>query len=71
MNHEKQLNALLKIGLTVHPLEEDNCWGVFASTQEKAIKRFYEIKKVFPKTIPKQLNNCLDGDFGVDLYGEE
>ena len=70
LNHEEQLNELLKLGLTIHPLTKENCWGIFASTQEKAIERFYKIKKEFPQAMPIKLRGNLEGDFGVDLYGE-
>ena len=70
MNHENQLKTLLDLGLKIHPLKEDNCWGIYASTQEKAVERFYRIKKAFPKATPKKLNHNLEGDFGIDLYGE-
>lgn len=71
LSHEKQLDVLLdELRLTVHPLKEDNCWGIYASTPEKAIKRFLKIKKVFPKAKPIKLEGSCFGDFGVDLYGE-
>ena len=71
LSHEKQLDVLLdELRLKVHPLKEENCWGVYASTQEKAVIRFYRIKKAFPKAVPIKLEgNCL-GDFGINLYGE-
>lgn len=68
-NHEKQLDLLLKLGLTVHPLTKENCWGIFASTKEKEILRFNYIKEVFPHATLIKINP-LKGDFGVDLYGE-
>lgn len=70
LSHEEQIKELGKLGLTRHPLKEDNCWGIFASTQQKAVERFFEIKKVFPHAIPKKLPGNAHGDFGVDLYGE-
>lgn len=70
LSHEEQHRELEKLGLVRHPLREDNCWGIFASTQEKAVERFFEIKKIFPHTIPKKLPGNTHGDFGVDLYGE-
>lgn len=69
LTHEKQLDKLLLLGLTCHPLEQDGCWGIFASTQEKAVERFVSIKAAFPQTIPIKLKGNLEGDFGVDLYG--
>lgn len=69
LDHEKQLDELLDMGLTVHPLKEDNCWGIFASTEEKAVKRYIKIKEKFPFTKSIKIN-CMEGDFGVDLYGE-
>ncbi|MBO5478554.1 MAG: hypothetical protein J6J36_08090 [Clostridia bacterium] len=70
LNHEEQLKKLGDLGLTRHPLEEDDCWGIFASTQQKAVNRFMEIKKVFPHATPVKLKGNAYGDFGVDLYGE-
>ena len=70
LNHEEQLDVLFDLRLKFHPLEEDNCWGIYASTEEKAVKRFYRIKKAFPKAKPIELKGNCFGDFGVDLYGE-
>jgi hypothetical protein len=80
LTHEEQLNKLLDLGLTIHPLTRDgpgdnpfekyNCWGIFASTPEKAIQRFNMIKRNFPKAVHIKLKSAAEGDFGVDLYGE-
>lgn len=70
LSYEEQLDELLNLKLKVHPLEEDGCWGIFASTPQKAVERFALVKCIFPLTVTKRLDSCMKGDFGVDLYGK-
>lgn len=65
LNHEKQLDELLNLNLTIHPLNKDNCWEIYASTDKKAEKRWNKIREKFPKA---ELISIEKGSFSVDLY---
>ena len=65
MNHEKQLDELLNLHLTIHPLDKNNCWEIYASTDEKAEEKWNKIKKSFPKA---KVIGIKKGSFLVDLY---
>lgn len=67
---EKQLEQLLDLGLKIHPLQQKNCWEIYASTPAKAVERFQKILTKYPKTQVIKINSPMDISFGVNLYGE-